>query len=124
MAAKSGKEVERLQNAGDVIKEILAIPEGIPKDLLDKADCVVVMPGVKKLALGLGGSYGRGVMTCRLGEDFHGPWSAPLMMALEGGSWGLQLGGEETDFVMLLMSAKSAHGVLTSKVKLGVGATA
>ena len=95
------------------------IPDNVPQDTIDKADCVVVLPSVLKLAFGIGGSYGRGVMTCRGGETFHGPWSAPTMMALEGGSFGLQLGGQATDFVLLLMSPKSASNILGSKVKLG-----
>lgn len=127
-SAKSGKnsdkERERLQNAGETLKEILSIPEGIPQDLLDKAECVIVLPSVKKLALGIGGSYGRGAMSCRTGSNFTGSWGAPVMMALEGGSLGLQLGGQETDYVLLLMSPKSAKAVLSSKVKLGVDASA
>jgi lipid-binding SYLF domain-containing protein len=113
------KENDRVANAGTVMQEILNIPEDIPQDVLDKADCVVVLPSVLKFAIGLGGSYGRGVMTCRGGEDFKGPWGAPTMMALEGGSFGLQLGGQATDFVLLLMSPSSAKNILNSKVKLG-----
>src|SRR6185436_8145918 len=93
------KEEDRLQAAGEVMQEILGIPEGIPQDLLDKAECIIVRPSVKRLALGIGGSYGRGAMVCRTGANFSGPWSSPVMMALEGGSWGLQIGGEATDFV-------------------------
>jgi SH3 domain-containing YSC84-like protein 1 len=118
------KEQNRVANAGDVMKEILNIPEDIPQSVLDKADCVVVLPSVLKLAFGFGGSYGRGVMTCRSGEDFKGPWSAPAMMALEGGSFGLQLGGQATDFVLLLMSPRSARSILDSKVKIGGDASA
>jgi lipid-binding SYLF domain-containing protein len=114
----ASKEDERVQTAGAVMQEILGIPEGIPQSILDKADCVIVMPSVVKFAIGLGGSYGRGVMTCRSG-DFTGPWSAPAMMALEGGSFGLQLGGQATDFVLLVMNERGAHGILTGKVKLG-----
>jgi len=113
------KEEARVANAGTVISEIMNIPDNVPQDTIDKADCVVVLPSVLKLAFGIGGSYGRGVMTCRGGETFHGPWSAPTMMALEGGSFGLQLGGQATDFVLLLMSPKSASNILGSKVKLG-----
>ncbi|MGB0110594.1 MAG: lipid-binding SYLF domain-containing protein [Terriglobales bacterium] len=101
------------------MKEILNIPDDIPQSVIDKADCVVVLPSVLKFAIGIGGSYGRGVMTCRGGEDFKGPWGAPTMMALEGGSFGLQLGGQATDFVLLLMSPRSAKSILNSKVKLG-----
>lgn len=118
-AAAQEKEEERVQNAGTVMKEILAAPDSIPQSVLDKADCVVVLPSVKKFAIGIGGSYGRGVMTCRGGKDFTGKWGAPTMMALEGASAGLQLGGEATDFVLLLMSSQSASSILSSKVKLG-----
>jgi lipid-binding SYLF domain-containing protein len=97
----------------------LNIPDDIPQSVIDKADCIVVLPSVLKLAFGIGGSYGRGVMTCRGGTNFQGPWGAPTMMALEGGSFGLQLGGQATDFVLLLMSPRSANNILTSKVKLG-----
>lgn len=113
------KEQTRVTNAGQVMQEILNIPDDIPQSVIDKADCVVVMPSVLKLAFGFGGSYGRGVMTCRTGEDFKGPWGAPTMMALEGGSFGLQLGGQATDFVLLLMTPRSAHSILDNKVKLG-----
>jgi SH3 domain-containing YSC84-like protein 1 len=118
------KEQERVANAGKVMQEIVNIPDDIPQDVLDKADCVVVLPSVVKFAIGIGGSYGRGVMTCRGGQDFKGPWGAPTMMALEGGSFGLQLGGQATDFVLLLMSPRSAENILTSKVKLGGDASA
>jgi len=118
------KEQERVENAGTVMKEILNAPDSIPQDVLDKADCVVVLPSVKKFAIGIGGSYGRGVMTCREGKDFKGKWGAPTMMALEGGSVGLQLGGEATDFVLLLMTTSSASSILSSKVKLGGDASA
>jgi lipid-binding SYLF domain-containing protein len=113
------KEQDRVENAGKVMQEIVNIPDDIPQDVLDKADCVVVLPSVLKFAIGLGGSYGRGVMTCRGGKNFQGPWGAPTMMALEGGSFGLQLGGQATDFVLLLMTPRSAENVLVSKVKLG-----
>jgi len=118
------KEKGRVENAGKVMKEILDIPDDIPQDVIDKADCVVVLPSVVKFAIGIGGSYGRGVMTCRRGKDFQGSWSAPTMMALEGGSFGLQLGGQATDFVLLLMSPRSAENILVSKVKLGGDASA
>jgi SH3 domain-containing YSC84-like protein 1 len=118
------KEQDRVQNAGTVMKEILAAPDSIPQSVLDKADCVVVLPSVVKFAIGIGGSYGRGVMTCRGGKNFKGRWGTPTMMALEGGSFGLQLGGQATDFVLLLMSSKSASSMLSSKVKLGGDASA
>jgi SH3 domain-containing YSC84-like protein 1 len=113
------KDTDRLQNSGTVLKEILDVPDDIPKDLLDKADCVVVFPSVLKAAFIIGGSYGRGAMTCRKGQDFKGHWGAPTMMALEGGSFGLQLGGEATDFVLLVMNERGASAILKSKVKLG-----
>jgi SH3 domain-containing YSC84-like protein 1 len=113
------KEQDRVKNAGQVMQEILNIPDDIPQSVIDKADCVVVLPSVLKLAFGFGGSYGRGVMSCRSGEDFKGPWGPPAMMALEGGSFGLQIGGQATDFVLLLMSPRSARSILDSKVKLG-----
>src|SRR5260221_604327 len=119
-----GKEEDRLRECATVLKEIIDIPDDIPKDLLDKAECVIVFPGVKKFAMGVGGSYGRGAMTCRTGEDFTGPWSAPTLMALEGGSVGFQLGGQSTDFVLLVMNDRGATSVLSSKVKLGADATA
>ncbi len=118
------KEQKRVANAGQVMKEILDIPDDIPQGIIDKADCIVVLPSVLKFAIGLGGSYGRGVMTCRSGENFKGRWGAPTMMALEGGSFGLQLGGQATDFVLLLMSPRSAKSILNSKVKLGGDASA
>src|SRR5712692_5585522 len=122
--AKASKEEDRLQNAGKVLKEILDIPDNIPQDLLDKAECVIVVPSVVKVAVVFGGTYGRGAMTCRTGEHFTGPWSSPAMMAIEGGSFGLQLGGEATDFVLLVMNPRGADSILSSKVKLGADASA
>ena len=118
------KDEDRLRNAGQVMKEILNIPDDIPQSLLDKADCVVVIPTVLKAAFIVGGSYGRGAMTCRSGEDMQGPWGAPTMMALEGGSFGFQIGGEATDFVLLIMNKDGAGAILSSKVKLGGDASA
>src|ERR1700689_864978 len=118
------KVEDRVKAAGTVISEIMNIPDDIPQDVIDKADCVVVLPSVLKAAFVVGGSYGRGVMTCRSGAHFKGHWGAPTMMALEGGSFGLQLGGQATDFVLLLMSPRSADNILTSKVKLGGDASA
>ena len=118
------KEVDRLDNCGTVLKEIIDIPDDIPSDLLDKAECVIVYPSVLKAAFIFGGSYGRGAMTCRTGEHFTGPWGAPTMMALEGGSFGLQLGGQATDFVLLVMNPRGAKAILGSKVKLGANASA
>jgi lipid-binding SYLF domain-containing protein len=123
-AGAQGKEEDRLGASATVLKEILDIPDNIPKDLLDKAECVIVVPSVKKVALGVGGSYGRGAITCRSGDNLDGPWSAPAMMALEGGSFGAQLGGEATDYVLLVMNDRGANSVLGSKVKLGADASA
>jgi SH3 domain-containing YSC84-like protein 1 len=113
------KDEDRLANCGTVLKEILNVPDDIPQDLLDKADCVVIFPSVLKAAFIVGGSYGRGAMTCRKGENFNGPWGPPTMMALEGGSFGFQIGGQATDFVLLVMNDRGANGILSSKVKLG-----
>src|ERR1700753_3144394 len=122
-AQDAKKEADRLQNCGTVLKEILDIPDDIPQDLLDKSECVIVYPSVIKAAFVVGGSYGRGAMTCRTGEHYTGPWSAPTMMALEGGSVGFQIGGQATDFVLLVMSGRGAHSILSSKVKLGADAS-
>jgi lipid-binding SYLF domain-containing protein len=118
-AAEQNKADDRLKNCGLVLKEILDVPDNIPQGLLDKADCVVVFPSVVKAAFIVGGSYGRGAMTCRTGENFRGAWGAPTMMALEGGSFGFQIGGQATDFVLLIMNESGARGILASKVKLG-----
>src|ERR1700682_1631603 len=122
-ASDQTKDDDRLRNCGMVLKEILNVPDNIPQDLLDKADCVVVFPSVLKAAFIVGGSYGRGAMSCRRGEDFRGPWGAPTMMALEGGSFGFQIGGEATDFVLLIMNERGASGILTRRVKLGADAS-
>jgi len=124
VAEDESKETERVENAGKVMQEILNAPDSIPQDILDKSNCIVVLPSVVKAAFIVGASYGRGVMTCRGGGKFTGAWGAPTMMALEGGSFGLQIGGQATDFVLLLMNDRSAKGVLTSKVKLGGDASA
>src|SRR5580698_1399940 len=118
------KEEERVQDAGQVMKEILDIPDDIPQDLLDKAECVVVLPSVKKGAFGVGASYGRGVMICRSGPHFTEKWGTPALYALEGASIGLQVGGQATDFVLLVMNPKGAESLLYSKVKLGADASA
>jgi SH3 domain-containing YSC84-like protein 1 len=118
-AADESKEQKRLSTCGQVFKEIMNIPDGIPKDLLNKAECVIVIPSVLKFAFGIGGDFGRGAITCRTGEHFTGRWSAPALFALEGANIGLQLGGQATDFVLLVMNAKGANSILSSKVKLG-----
>jgi SH3 domain-containing YSC84-like protein 1 len=115
-------EQDRLENSAQVLEEILNIPDALPKELLNKAECVAVMPSVKKLAFGVGGSYGRGVLICRTGKQFTGPWGAPAMYRLEGGSIGFQLGGQATDFLLLIMNPRGADSLLKSKVKLGADA--
>ena len=117
------KEQERLANAGVVLEEIINVPDNIPQELLEKAECIIVFPSVKKAAFIFGGSYGRGAMVCRSGATFNGPWGAPAMYALEGGSVGFQIGGQATDLVLLVMNKKGADSILSSKVKLGVGAS-
>src|SRR6202166_2009683 len=117
------KEEARIANAGAVMHEVLGVPDDIPRDLLDKARCVVVIPSVLKAAFIVGGDYGRGTMVCRTGHDFSGPWGAPAMYALEGGSVGFQIGGEATDFVFLIMNDRGANSLLHSKVKLGADAS-
>src|SRR6266851_8784860 len=121
-AKKMNKEQRRLENCGVVMTEVLNIPDNIPHELLEKAECVIVIPSVRKLAFGVGGDYGRGAMVCRTGEHFRGPWGAPAMYALEGGSVGLQIGGQATDFVILVMNDRGASSLLKSKVKLGADA--
>jgi len=121
-AADEEKISDRLANCGTVMHEILNVPDDIPQDLLAKAECVIVYPSVLKGAFIVGGSYGRGAMTCRTGENFNGPWSAPSMMALEAGSFGFQIGGQATDFVLLVMNDRGARAILNSKVKLGADA--
>lgn len=120
----ASKETDRLQNCGTVLDEILRIPDNVPQDLLDKAECVIVIPSVLKAAFVFGGDYGRGAMTCRSGEHFTGKWGSPTMIALEGGSFGFQLGGQATDFVILVMNPRGANAILSSKVKLGADASA
>ncbi|HWN75936.1 MAG TPA: lipid-binding SYLF domain-containing protein [Candidatus Udaeobacter sp.] len=123
-AAEKTREQKRLEASGQVFKEIMDIPDGIPKDLLNKAECVIVIPSVLKFAIGVGGDFGRGAITCRTGQHFTGHWSAPALFALEGANIGFQLGGEATDFVLLVMNPKGANSILSSKVKLGADASA
>lgn len=118
------KEEARLENAGIVMEEILDVPDGIPRELLDNAACVIVLPSVTKVAIGIGGSYGRGAMVCRTGATFAGPWGAPAMYALGGGSLGFQLGGQSTDLVLLVMNNRGVEALLTSKVQLGASLSA
>jgi SH3 domain-containing YSC84-like protein 1 len=122
--ANDAKEAARLRSATSALRDIFGMPESIPKDLLDRAECVIVFPSVKKVAIGIGGSYGRGALVCRTGDAFDGPWGAPAMFAIEGGSIGFQLGGQSTDFVLLVMNDDGAKSVLGSKIKLGADASA
>ena len=122
--AADKKEEDRLNDAGEVLKEVLDIPDNIPQQLLNRAECVIVLPSVKKVAIGIGGSYGRGAMICRGGEHYTGAWGAPAMYALEGANIGLQLGGNATDFILLVMNPRGAQSLLHSKVKLGADAAA
>jgi SH3 domain-containing YSC84-like protein 1 len=124
MAKEDSREADRVKAAGEVLQEILNIPDAIPKDLLNRAECVVVVPSTKKFAIGIGGSFGRGAMTCRGGATYQGPWSAPALYALEGANIGFQLGGQETDFVLLVMNPQGVESLLKSKVKLGADASA
>jgi lipid-binding SYLF domain-containing protein len=123
-AVDNSREQKRLEACGQVLKEIVDIPDGIPKDLLNKAECVIVIPAVLKFAIGVGGDFGRGAITCRTGQHFTGHWSAPALFALEGANVGFQLGGQATDFVLLVMNPKGADSILSSKVKLGADASA
>lgn len=124
LALAESKEAERLGECTRTLKEILNIPDALPQELLDKAECVGVIPSTKKAAIGVGGSYGRGAFLCRGGEDFTGGWSAPAMYRLEGANIGFQLGGESTDFVFLIMNPKGVDSLIKTKVKLGADASA
>src|SRR6202142_4712872 len=124
LADDTTTDQDRIQNAGKVLQEIMDIPDDIPQDVIDKADCVIVYPSVLKAAFIVGASYGRGVMTCRRGPNFRGRWGAPSMMALEGASVGFQIGGQATDFVLLVMNSRGASSILSSKVQLGADASA
>jgi lipid-binding SYLF domain-containing protein len=116
-------EQERLESSAQVLEEILNIPDALPRDLLNKAECVAIMPSVKKFALGIGGSYGKGALVCRTGANFTGPWGPPAMYRLEGASIGFQIGGQATDFLLLVMNPKGIDSLLKSKVKLGADAS-
>jgi SH3 domain-containing YSC84-like protein 1 len=122
-AKKLNNEQKRLEECGVVMQEVLNVPDNIPRDLLEKAECVIVIPSVKKLAFGVGASYGRGAMVCRTGDKFRGPWGAPAMYALEGASVGFQIGGEATDLILLVMNDRGMESILSSKVKLGADAS-
>jgi lipid-binding SYLF domain-containing protein len=122
-AHKLNKEQKRLEESGVVMQEVINVPDNIPQELLEKAECVIVIPSVRKLAFGVGASYGRGAMVCRTGEKFRGPWGAPAMYALEGGSIGFQIGGEATDLILLVMNDRGMESILSSKVKLGADAS-
>src|SRR5262249_18377177 len=121
---KGSTERERIKDSGEVLKQILDMPDkGVPKSVLNGAKCVIVMPSVKKVAFGIGATYGRGVMTCRTGSDFKGPWSAPIMMASSGGNIGFQIGGQATDFLIIVMNDQGAKSLMNNKVKLGADAS-
>src|ERR1700687_1646232 len=122
-ATKLNKEQKRLEQCGVVMQEVLNVPDDIPKELLEKAECVIVFPSVKKLAFGMGANYGRCAMVCRTGDKFRGPWGTPAMYALEGGSVGFQIGGEATDLILLVMNDRGMESILSSKVKLGADAS-
>jgi len=124
MLYAANKEQKRLANTGVVMQEIMDIPDNIPQEVLEKADCVIVFPNLLKAAFGIGGSYARGAMVCRTGKEFRGPWGAPAMYALEGASIGFQIGGQSTDLVLLVMNERGASSILSSKVKLGADASA
>jgi lipid-binding SYLF domain-containing protein len=123
-AFAANKEQKRLENSGTVMKEVMGIPDNIPQELLEKAECIIVFPSVMKAAFVVGGSYGRGAMVCRTGEHFNGPWGSPAMYALEGGSVGFQIGGQATDLVLLVMNERGASSILNSQVKIGADASA
>jgi SH3 domain-containing YSC84-like protein 1 len=120
---KLNNEQKRLEECGVVMQEVLNVPDNIPQELLEKAECVIVIPSVMKLAFGVGASYGRGAMVCRQGQKFRGPWGAPAMYALEGGSIGFQIGGQATDLILLVMNDRGMESILSSKVKLGADAS-
>jgi len=115
------KETKRLEACHDVMEEAMGVKESIPSDLLDKAECVAVVPGVKKAAVGIGGRFGYGAISCR--SEGHGPWSAPLMVSLKGGSLGFQIGGQESDLVLLFMNPKAIDYLLRNKFTLGADAS-
>jgi lipid-binding SYLF domain-containing protein len=119
----ANKEQKRLENSGTVMQEVMGVPDNIPQELLEKAECIIVFPSVLKAAFVVGGDYGRGAMVCRTGEHFNGPWGSPAMYALEGASVGFQLGGQATDLVLLVMNQRGASAILESKVKLGADAS-
>jgi SH3 domain-containing YSC84-like protein 1 len=125
--AKAGNNGEteqgRVKASGEVLKELIDSPSGIPTGLLNKSECVIILPSVKKAGFIVGASYGRGIMSCRQGGHFDGAWSAPIMMQSSGGSFGLQAGGQATDFVVLVMNDKGARALMHGKAKLGADAS-
>ena len=122
--AANQKEQNRVKESGEVLNEALNVPDDIPQDLLNKAECLVILPSVKKAAFIVGASYGRGVMICRRGRHYRGLWGPPAMYALEGANIGFQAGGEATDYVLLVMNPRGARSLLSSKVTLGADASA
>jgi len=123
IAADNEKEQERVKESGNVMTELLNSESGVPISVLNKAECVIVIPSLKKAGFIIAGEYGRGVMTCRGGENFTGPWSAPTMMQSTGGSVGFQAGGQSTDLVILVMNDKGARALMNGKAKLGADAS-
>jgi SH3 domain-containing YSC84-like protein 1 len=123
VAADDKTEQDRVKEAGEVLKELMTGPNGIPLSVLNKSECVVVLPSVKKGGFIVAGSYGRGIMSCRSEPDFSGNWSAPIMMQSTGGSFGLQAGGQAIDYVVLVMNDKGARGLMNGKVKMGADAS-
>lgn len=122
-SADKDTEEARVKASGDVLQELLNGPNGISMNVLNSAKCVIILPSVKKAGFIVGGEYGRGIMTCRSGENFTGRWTSPSMMQSSGGSVGLQAGGQATDFVVLVMNSKGAHAVMNGKAKLGADAS-
>jgi lipid-binding SYLF domain-containing protein len=114
----------RLGESAEVLNQLLLKPDEIPQAYLNKARCVLVFPSVKKVAVGIGGTYGRGVILCREGNEMTGPWSAPAMYKLDIGSLGVQLGTSSTDYVLLVLTQTGAQKILSGKLKLGAGCSA
>ena len=123
LLARAEDVSDRVTAAAQVFKELANSKEGIPKSVLDKAECVIILPGVKKGGFIVGGQYGKGLMSCRSGANFNGKWGAPIMMQSSGGSFGLQAGGEATDFIILVMNDDGAHSVMKGRAKLGADAS-
>ena len=122
-AYDASTEQARVKSAGDALDELVTKENGIPTGLLNKSECVIILPSTKKVGFIIAGQYGRGLMSCRTGEKFDGPWSAPIMMKSSGGSVGFQAGGQSTDFVILVLNDKGARALMKGKAKLGADAS-